>query len=41
MTATLTPPDMIVFNNNLEDQGQRNARTINGILSRLDLPPTT
>jgi uncharacterized protein YecE (DUF72 family) len=30
----------VVFNNNYEDQGQRNARTMDGMLSRLDLPPT-
>ena len=29
----------VVFNNNFEDQGQRNARTMDGMLSRLDLPP--
>ena len=29
----------VVFNNNYEDQGQRNARTMSGMLSRLDLPP--
>jgi len=29
----------VVFNNNYEDQGQRNARTVDAMLSRLDLPP--
>jgi uncharacterized protein YecE (DUF72 family) len=29
----------VVFNNNFEDQGQRNARTMDAILSRLDLTP--
>jgi uncharacterized protein YecE (DUF72 family) len=29
----------VVFNNNFEDQGQRNARTMDAMLSRPDLPP--
>ena len=30
----------VVFNNNYEDQGQRNARTFDGMIARLDVPPT-
>jgi len=38
--AALAPQTHVVFNNNMEDQGQRNARTLMDLIATLPLPGT-